>query len=157
VVLGIGNVLLTDDGAGVHAARRLDALLQRSNDVEVIDGGTLSFTLAPLIAGADRLIVIDAANLQASPGTTRVFFSSDFDAFLGKPRLTVHEVSLVDLIDIARLTDHVPRERALIAIQPRTIDWGESLSEEVDAAMPGVLSTVTELLKRWPAQTGSRA
>jgi hydrogenase maturation protease len=157
VVLGVGNVLLTDDGAGVHAARRVGAMLQRSTGVEVIDGGTLSFTLAPLIAGADRLIVIDAANLQAPPGTARVFFNAEFDAFLGKPRLTVHEVSLVDLIDIARLTDSVPPERALVAIQPRTIDWGDSLSEEVDAAMPGVVSTVNDLLDRWPVEAGDRA
>jgi hydrogenase maturation protease len=127
-------------------------MLQQDTDIQVIDGGTLSFTLAPLIAGADRLIVIDAANLQAPPGTTRVFFSKEFDAFLGKPRLTVHEVSLVDLIDIARLTDSVPNERALVAIQPRTVDWGDGLSAEVDAALPGVISTVARLLDHWPKE-----
>ena len=71
VVLGIGNILLTDDGVGVHVARHLEGLLQSRDDVEVIDAGTLSFTLAPVIADAERLIVIDAAQLNAPPGTVR--------------------------------------------------------------------------------------
>jgi hydrogenase maturation protease len=152
VVLGVGNILLTDDGAGVHAARRIEARVHERSDVRVIDGGTLSFTLAPMIAEADRLIVIDAANLEARPGTTRVFFGADFDAFLGKPRLTVHEVSLVDLLDVARLTDTVPPQRALIAVQPHTIDWGDTLSADVDAALTDIVSTVLDLLDTWPVE-----
>ena len=152
VILGVGNVLLTDDGAGVHAARRVEATLHGRPDVQVIDGGTLSFILAPLIAAADRLIVIDAANLRAPPGTMQVLFGADFDAFLGKPKLTVHEVSLVDLLDIARLTDAVPPQRAIVAVQPHTIKWGEGLSAQVDAALAHVVSTVIDLLDRWPAK-----
>lgn len=152
VVLGIGNVLLTDDGAGVHAARRVEVMLHHRADVRIIDGGTLSFTLAPLIADADRLIVIDSADLQAPPGTLRVFLGTDLDAFLGKPKLTVHEVSLVDLLDIARLTDAVPPQRALVAVQPRTIDWGEALSAELESALAAIVAKVIDLLDNWPVE-----
>lgn len=151
VVLGIGNVLLSDDGAGVHVARHLECLLQERADVRVIDGGTLSFTLAPVIEDAERLIVIDAAQLHAEPGTVRTFFGPEFDTFVGKPKLTVHEVGLVDLLDIARLMDSVPPQRAVVAVQPRCATWGDSLTKDVDAAVPEITARVIELLDNWPA------
>jgi hydrogenase maturation protease len=152
VVLGIGNILLSDDGAGVHVARQLEGLLGQRADVQVIDAGTLSFTLAPVIEDADRLIVVDAAQLHAAPGTVRTYFGSDFDSFLGRAKLTVHEVGLVDLIDIARLMDAVPAERAIVAVQPLCATWGNTLTKDVDAAVPGIVSRVMELLDQWPAQ-----
>jgi hydrogenase maturation protease len=153
VVLGIGNVLLTDDGAGVHAARRLAAALHRRADVQVIDGGTLSFTLAPLIAEAERLIVIDAAQLQAPAGTVRTYYDQAFDRFLGSAKLTVHEVGLVDLLDIARLTDGIPAQRALVAVQPDSIGWGETLTPAVEASVSCIVSRALELLDAWPDAT----
>jgi hydrogenase maturation protease len=152
VVLGIGNILLSDDGAGVHVARYLEGLLGQRVDVQVIDAGTLSFTLAPVIEDADRLIVIDAAQLHAAPGTVRTYFGSDFDSFLGKAKLTVHEVGLVDLLDIARVMESVPQERALVAVQPLCATWGSTLTKDVDAAVPEIASRVIELLDQWPAQ-----
>lgn len=155
VVLGIGNILLSDDGAGVHVARHLHGLLKNRTDVQIIDGGTLSFTLAPVIEDADRLIVIDAAQLHAAPGTVRTIFGAEFDSFVGKPKLTVHEVGLVDLLDIARLMDAVPAQRALVAVQPRRATWGSTLTEEVESAVGEMVSRVIELLDDWPAQGSS--
>jgi hydrogenase maturation protease len=150
VVLGVGNILLTDDGAGVHAVRHLSTLLCGRPDVEVVDGGTLSFTLAPTIAGTKRLIVIDAAQLDAPPGTVRVFFGDTFDKFLGCAKLSVHEVSLVDLLDIARLTDGIPDQRVLITVQPERIAWGEALTPAVHAGVEHIVARVIELLDGWP-------
>lgn len=150
VVLGIGNVLLTDEGAGVHAARALAPLLASRSDVQVIDAGTLSFTLAPLIEEADRLIVIDAAQLNERAGTVRTYFDRAFDRFLGTAKLTVHEVSLVDLFDIARLTDGLPAQRVLFAVQPDTIGWGSTLTPVVQAAVDSIVSNVVEMLDDWP-------
>lgn len=150
VVLGIGNVLLTDEGAGVHAARRVADLLGGRKDVTVIDGGTLSFTLAPALERAEQLIVIDAAELHAPPGTIRAFFDGEMDSFLGRGRRSVHEVSLIDLLDIARLVDAFPPRRVLIGIQPCTIDWGEQPSPEVAAGIERAALLVTRLVEHWP-------
>lgn len=155
VVLGVGNVLLTDEGAGVHAARRLGSLLQHRDDVRVIDGGTLSFTLAMQIEHADRLILLDAAQLHAPVGTVRAFFGAALDRFLGNARLSVHEVSLVDLFDIARLTDALPAQRALIGIQPQTLTWGEEVSVEVEAGVARAVSLALELIDAWPDEAGA--
>jgi hydrogenase maturation protease len=64
----------------------------------------------------------------------------------------VHEVSLVDLLDIARLTDAVPPQRALVAVQPRTIDWGEALSAELESALAAIVAKVIDLLDNWPVE-----
>lgn len=152
LILGIGNVLLRDEGAGIHALRRLGEVLDGRADMELLDGGTLSFTLAGAIEDAERLIVIDAAQLDAVPGTTRVFIGEDMDRFVGGSRKrSVHEVGLIDLMSIARLADRLPAERALVGIQPQDLDWGEAPSPAVAAALPVACRQVLDLLETWQA------
>lgn len=150
LILGIGNTLLSDEGAGIHVIRELAEHLGDRADIELMDGGTLSFTLAGAIEEADRLIVVDAANLDAPPGTTRVFVGDDMDSFVGGNRKrSVHEVGLIDLMAIARLTDRLPGARALIGIQPHDLDWGETPSPAVSAAIPVACRHVLDLLETW--------
>ncbi len=152
LILGIGNVLLSDEGAGIHVIRRLEGMLSGREDVELMDGGTLSFTLAGPIEEADRLIVIDAAQLNAPPGTTRAFVGPEMDAFVGSNRKrSVHEVGLMDLLSIAHLSGHLPARRALIGIQPQTLDWGESPSPVVADAIPQACDLALGLLAAWDA------
>lgn len=152
LVLGIGNTLLQDEGAGVHAMRVLEAQAAGRDDIEFMDGGTLSFTLASAIEDADQLIVIDAAQLGDAPGVTRVFEGAQMDAFVGGNRKrSVHEVSLVDLLMIARLADHLPERRALIGIQPQEITWGEHPSPAVAAAIPHACAHAMRLIETWHA------
>jgi hydrogenase maturation protease len=150
VVLGIGNVLLTDEGAGVHAARLLAQRLAGRADVQVLDGGTLSFTLAPLIAGADRLIVLDAMQLGEPPGTVQRFLDAEVDEILGRARLSVHEIGLRDMLDIARLGESCPRQRALVGIQPGSLDWGTEPTAAVAAALCAATDITLGLLAAWP-------
>jgi hydrogenase maturation protease len=150
LVLGIGNVLLTDDGAGVHAARQLADRLAGREDVQVLDGGTLSFTLAPLIAYATRLIVLDATELGSTPGTVRSFVGVEMDELLRRPRLTVHEIGLRDVLEISALAGELPRERALVGIQPAFLTWGVEPTPVVAAALAVAAQTALELLEHWP-------
>lgn len=152
LILGIGNTLLRDEGAGVHAIRMLTEQTAGRDDIELMDGGTLSFTLAGAIEDTEQLIVIDAAQLGGVPGTTQVFEGEQMDAFVGGSRKrSVHEVSLVDLLMIARLADHLPRNRALIGIQPHDVDWGEEPSASVAAAIPQACNRALQLIEEWRA------
>lgn len=152
LVLGIGNTLLQDEGAGIHAIRMLAEHTAGRDDIELMDGGTLSFTLAGAIEDTDQLIVIDAAQLGGMPGTTQVFEGEAMDSFVGGNRKrSVHEVSLVDLLMIARLADHLPPKRALIGIQPQDIDWGEQPSPPVAAALPLACNHALQLIETWQA------
>jgi hydrogenase maturation protease len=150
LILGIGNILLRDEGAGVHAVRMLSERIADRDDIEVMDGGTLSFTLAPAIEDAAQLIVIDAAQLNCEPGDMQVFEGERMDAFVGSNRkLSVHEVSLIDLLLVARLAGHLPERRALIGIQPREVDWGEKPSSCVSAAIPKACHHALQLIAEW--------
>ena len=149
LVLGIGNTLLSDEGVGIHMLNWMQTHHPEIDDVDYIDGGTLSFTLAPYIEDADNLIVVDAAELQASPGTLQVFRGDEMDRFAGKTKRSVHEVSLGDLLAIAHLTGCVPANRALVAIQPQEVDWGHSLSNPVKQALPGAGESMLALMSEW--------
>ena len=149
LVLGIGNTLLSDEGVGVHVVRHLATHHQDLPDVELLDGGTLSFTLAEAIARHQSLLVVDAARLGEPPGAVRCLEGEAMERYLAGSRGSVHEVGLSDLFDIARLSDTLPPQRALIGIQPAHIGWGEAPSAPVAAAIPVAARQALELLRRW--------
>lgn len=150
LVLGIGNTLLSDEGVGVHAIQYLQRHHADMPDTNYIDGGTLSFTLAGLIEQAHNLIVIDATQLHAQPGTVRTFIGDEMDTFLNHNRKSsVHEVSLMDLLSIAALAEQLPARRALVGIQPQIVDWGEAPSVQVQAAIPDACAQVVSLIQAW--------
>lgn len=150
VVLGVGNTLLTDEGVGVHVVEQLRREHPDLEAVEYLDGGTLSFTLAGPMAEADQLIIIDAAELKAAPGTVTLFENQAMDDYLGRgKRRSVHEVSLLDLLAIAHLTDSLPPRRALIGIQPQALGWGDVPSPVVAAAIPRACAMTLDLIRKW--------
>lgn len=157
LVLGLGNTLLGDEGVGVHAVRHVRQQLPQiapelESRLELLDGGTLSFTLAGAIEDSTHLIVIDASRLDAEPGTVRVFEGEAMDQFLGTGKCSsVHEVSLLDLLAVATLSGHLPQRRALIGVQPEYIDWSDTPSPSVQASIPLVCEQVLELSRRWTA------
>lgn len=149
LILGIGNTLLSDEGAGIHALNLLQSYHPYAPNLTYIDGGTLSFTLAAYIEDCDDLIVFDAAELKAPAGTVKSMVGARMDAFLGAARRSPHEVGLLDLFDIARLTEALPHNRALIGIQPARIDWGMSPTPAVERALPVAVEQAVELLGSW--------
>jgi hydrogenase maturation protease len=150
LVLGIGNTLLSDEGVGIHVLHALRNGAPLPDGVELLDGGTLSFTLAGPIQDAEALIVVDAANINASPGSWKLLEGDAMDSFLlGNRKSTVHEVGLTDLRAIALLSGHWPQKRALLAIQPHLVDWGELPTPVVAASMPAVAAAIRQLIEDW--------
>ncbi len=149
LILAIGNSLLSDEGAGIHALNLLRQQRPETPDVEYLDGGTLSFTLAAAIEEANHLIVLDAAQLDAPPGTVNLFVGEEMDRFLGRPRRSVHEVGITDLMDMVRLTERLPVKRALIGIQPQALGWGEVPTPAVAAGLPEMVRLAIALLDQW--------
>jgi hydrogenase maturation protease len=152
LVLGVGNVLLTDEGAGVHAMQYLRDHHDLP-DTTFLDGGTLSFTLAADIADADNLVVFDAAQFDAAPGDVRVFEGAALDTFLRSGRRSVHEVGFSDLMDIARLEGTLPVHYALIGIQPGELGWGENPGAAVTHALPVAATRAAALILRWRSES----
>ncbi|MBP6733988.1 MAG: HyaD/HybD family hydrogenase maturation endopeptidase [Chromatiaceae bacterium] len=148
LILGLGNTLLTDEALGAVVIRLLEAE-GGLGDVGLLDGGTLSFTLSGPIADSPRLIVVDAAVMGEQPGTVRVFEGEAMDRQLSGIGKSVHEVSLMDLMDMARITDSLPSHRALVGVEPAVVDWGDELSPVVAAAVPEAIARIRNLLQAW--------
>ena len=150
LVLGVGNTLLSDEGIGIHVAEALKSRPDLDPDIQVLDGGTLGLSLLPDVEDADALIVIDAAQIYKQPGQLRVFENSEMDQQLGGgKKRSAHELAVADLLAAAALAGHLPEDRALIAIQPSSIDWGLEPSTEVQQAIGQACDAVTSLIERW--------
>ena len=150
LVLGLGNTLLGDEGVGVYAVQRLEQALAGTDGVLCLDGGTLSFTLAGPIEDSARLIVIDAAELHAEPGSVRVFEGAAMDHHVGAgSKRSVHEVSLADLLAIACLAGRLPEYRALIGIQPEFVDWSDAPTPAGERGIETACALALDLIRRW--------
>jgi hydrogenase maturation protease len=149
LVLGVGNTLLCDDGLGVHVANALRSRTGLAENIRVIDGGTLGLSLLPDVEDAAGVIVVDAAEIGARPGTVRVFEDAAMDDQLRGKKRTVHEVAVADLLAAATLTGRPPRERAMVAVQPKSTDWSLEPTSDVQSAISKAADTVVAIAARW--------
>ncbi len=150
-VVGIGNSLLTDDGAGIHTLERFAA----GNDddtIDCIDGGTVGLALLDRLAGLDGLVALDAMKLGKEPGTVTVLQNEDMDAHLRRQKGSVHEVGLSDLMDALRLRGELPHHRALVGIEPADMNWGTEPTEPVAAALPEAAARANLLVRTWRSE-----
>lgn len=149
LILGIGNTLLTDEGAGIHALNYLESVLTNIPGITFLDGGTLSFTLVAWIEGCTNLIVFDAAEMNQPAGTVRSYIGAEMDEFLGAAKRSAHEIGLLDMMDIVRITEHLPEKRAIIGIQPEYMGWGMEPTATVQAALDAAGQEALALLSQW--------
>ena len=151
-VVGIGNSLLKDDGAGIHTLERFSEA-NANDDVVCIDGGTVGLALLDRLSDLDGLVALDAMKLGKTPGTVTVLQGADMDTHLRQQHGSVHEVGLSDLMDAMRLRGDLPHNRALIGIEPANMDWGTEPTAAVAAALPDAAACVHELLRDWRTDT----
>lgn len=155
LVIGLGNILLRDDGAGVRAAELADrgsehrpqALPPRSR---VVDGGTLGLDLLPMIEDARALVLVDAVELGRQPGEIAVLHGAALQGTLTN-HVSPHQVGVADLLAVGRLTGALPAQVALVGIQPGEIAVGLELTDAVRAALPraaGIVRTTAWRLHR---------
>jgi len=151
LVLGLGNILLKDEGVGVHVAGELQKQNLPAN-VEVIDGGTAGLDILLAQEGLDKLVVIDATRAGRKPGTiykarlkagemdklTRIF-GQDKDS-----KISSHQVGLIDALSAAEKMSCAPREIVIIGVEPKEINCGLELTEQVKQRVPKIVNMVLE-------------
>jgi hydrogenase maturation protease len=155
VVLALGNLMHSDDGAGIHAlhalrsksAAHMDGFEASGIDVRWIEGGTLGLELTHYLAHADDLLVLDAVEMKRPPGTVALYSG---DVLLKLPiGRSVHLLGLSDLMTAIRLLGNEPRDVVLVGIQPGSTEWGLQLSSEVQAGLPLLITTAEKQIQSW--------
>ena len=152
LVLGLGNVLMGDEGVGVHAVTRL----QREawpDGVTLVDGGTGGFHLLSLLQDYEPVIMIDATADGRPPGTLDVLtprFASDFP-----PSLSAHDIGLRDLVEATALLGHLPELHLVTVSIAEITPMCLTLSPDVERAVPAVIHTVRDLVSHLRVTMGT--
>lgn len=146
LILGVGNLLLKDDGFGVHLINALQDT-EFPQNVKLLEAGTVSHQLIPLLHEIDYLIVIDVVEANDKPGS--VFrFSPDDMKFAVEQQVSLHQISLIDVLHMAELTGKKPKT-VIIGVQPKDVSsWSLELSDELKAVIPKVKNLVLDELKK---------
>ena len=148
LVLGLGNTIMTDDGFGVKVVTTLSSRYHFQGAVKLLDGGTLGLDLLPHLEEIESLLIIDALDMRAEPGKIFRLQGDEVPrAFASK--LSVHQMGLQDLLAVAELQGHVPRNLVVWGVQPESIEMGTELTATVVAAVDAVVASVLEELQEW--------
>ena len=148
LVLGLGNILLGDEGVGVRVAQRLQALYHFPEGTRVLDGGTLALDLLPDVEDTGRLLVIDAVDMGAAPGEMVRIVDEDVPTFLDV-KVSPHQMGLADILSAARLRGRFPEKLVLWGVQPGVIDTTLELSRPVAAQVDTLVAGVLADLNQW--------
>jgi hydrogenase maturation protease len=144
--MGVGNLLLTDDGFGVHVINALRDIPLPSS-VTLIEAGIVSHHLIPDFHKADLLIFIDAVEAGDTPGSIFRFRPEDMQ-FMSHLKASLHDMSLIDVLHMTALTGERP-ETIIIAVQPKDVkSCSMELNDEVKAVIPRVIELIFEELKK---------
>ena len=148
LVLGLGNILLEDEGVGVRVIERLQADYIFPADVLVLDGGTLGLDLLAYIEDHSHIVIVDAAEAGKEPGTLVRLVNQEIPAFLG-PKVSPHQVGLQDLLAVAKLREHFPTEVILWGVQAQRFEPTLEMTPEIAAQVEPLCAHVIEELARW--------
>lgn len=154
-LIGLGNLLMRDEGVGIQAVRALEERYELPPDLEVVDGGTSGLDLLPYIENRDRVVFVDAVNFRQEPGYIGVLENQEVPALFAT-KDSLHHLGLMDVLAAARLLDVAPKEVCLIGIQPQTIETGLELSDRLQAKLPELLARIIARLQDWGLILSSR-
>lgn len=142
-ILGVGNILLRDEGFGVHFVKYLTERYREPERVRIVDGGTLSYALLDIICSCEHLIVIDVIKLKDEPGAVYRFTRGELETRM-PPATSAHEVSFPDVLFKAELLDELPETIFLCAVPEDYGDMGLELTPLLQEKIP----VMEELLLR---------
>ena len=144
LVLGVGNLLLKDEGVGVHVVERLREM-ELPEDVEVKDGGTGGFHLLDDVEGREKVIVVDAVKAGMTPGTLYRFDAKDIEV-TRKISISLHDINLADMLSLADMLGKKP-DTVVIGVEPKDMGAGLELSPEIEARIPEIIGLVIKEIK----------
>jgi hydrogenase maturation protease len=145
VVMGVGNLLLSDEGVGIHVVHQLMKMTLPPG-VAVIEGGVYGLALVDVVAKARRLIVIDAVRGAEAPGTIYRFGPEELSMHSDSYTMSVHEIGILEVIRLAGLVGQPP-QTTIIGVEPKSLEMGMELSPELREKVPRIIEVVMDELK----------
>ena len=154
-VLGIGNVILQDEGFGVRAAELLREKYDFPPAVQIIDGGTLGAELLGVITGTEHLLVLDSVNGGKEAGTLFHFENEGISAHF-QDKLSVHEVGIQDVLATLSVTGRAIPDVVVLGAQPYAVGAGVALSPQMEALLPEIERRAIDVLSRWGVEVRAK-
>ncbi len=145
LVLGIGNLILQDEGLGIQAIQQLQAQFEIPPEIEILDGGTSGMELLTPISDAEQIIILDAVKTGKPAGTIVRLDNEEIPTFF-RTKVSPHQIGLADVLAAATLTDSMPRNLVLFGVEPLEIDLGMELSVPVAEQMPRLIQMIVDEL-----------
>ena len=148
VVLGLGNTLNRDEGLGVFALEPLRARLPEDGPIELLDGGVLGMSLLPLVESCSHLLILDAVDTGAPPGTVTELSREEIPLF-ARLKLSLHQLGFQEVLQFASVRGNLPERLGLVGAQPADMSVGVGLSPEIEAVLPEIAARAVAVLERW--------
>ena len=144
LVLGVGNILLSDEGVGVRVIEAMRGMALPDN-VELLDVGTGALDIIDIIAHREKVIIIDAVRGGGEPGAVYRFTPNDI-AIQSPAPISAHQFDIPGTLNMAVLAGCLPQQIVIFGIEPKRVDWSLELSPEVAAVIPRVIELITSEL-----------
>jgi hydrogenase maturation protease len=148
LLMGLGNILLGDEGVGIHAVLDLKDRYRFDPPIEIVDGGTLGLDLLPFFENSDNVLFVDAIDFGKEPGYVGEIEDGNIPSAL-QTKLSVHHIGISDLLLAALWMDKKPKKICLIGMQPESLAMGLELSEPVKSKMEEIVERVIMKLETW--------
>lgn len=150
-VVGIGNIIMQDEGFGVRCAEYLQKITNYPDFVQILDGGTLGMDLMPYIAGTKKLLFIDAIDIDGNVGDFYQFTGDELNAYF-KNKMSVHDLGVNDMLAVLKLTDNPIEEVVVMGVKPEVVSMGLDMTEKIAEKVPEVAQKAKELVDKWVAE-----
>jgi len=146
VVIGLGNLLLSDEGIGVHLIRRLSEHQDEFPSVDFIDAGTGGMTMLHLIANRKKTIIIDCAKMGKEPGTIKRFDPADVQTIKKLTHFSLHEADILQIINLSKQLGECPDQIVIFGIEPESLELGQNLSKTLSDKIDLYMSAICKSL-----------
>jgi len=149
LILGVGNVLLSDESIGVRVVQHLEEHVDFDDRVTIMDGGTAGMELMESISTCSHLLIVDALRSpDAQPGTIIERFDADVPVFF-RNRISPHQLGISDVLAMLQLTGEGPERMALVGVVPESLETGLDLTKTIADQFDALQEKVLTALRAW--------
>jgi hydrogenase maturation protease len=148
LIIGVGNLLLSDEGVGIHVAQRLIQKYKLPEEILVLDGGTLGLDLLYYLEGIENLLIIDAVLMNKEPGSLMRMADDEVPSYMSF-KMSPHHIGIPDMLFAAKLKGLYPPNVVLWGVQPGVVELGLDLSKPVTSQLDNLIKHILTELNRW--------